>query len=170
MNEINLFIYDCVRWTKSNITSKTVLKKHYTHLNNEHEKKCHKFNGLKNNKDVVLCEIKTKEHRSSNLKNKRKHVLKISSTTLGAISISLLFLNFCAAFSLAGGSDVINLDLDLLQNGDRIFPSERERPSSQQEKDLMILDALARRKGGYQNQEAEDSIVHLLGRSKKLFD
>lgn len=160
---MNEFIHDCVRWTKNNLTSKTVLQKPYTNLKNEEEKKCHKID-----KKVVSSETKTNEHRSSNFKNK-KYVFKISSTTLGAISICFLFLNFCASFSLVVGSDVINLDLDLLQNGDRIFPSDRERPSSQQEKDLMILDALARRKGGYQNQETEESIVQLLGRSKIFF-
>lgn len=82
----------------------------------------------------------------------------------------LFVLSFCFVFKIVSceSNDVLTLqdDLDLTDE----VASDRRRPSNGQEKDILLLDALGRRKGSYQNNYAssqeDDSIMDLLGKSK----
>lgn len=66
-------------------------------------------------------------------------------------------------------NDVLTLqdDLDVKDEA----ASDRRRPSNEQEKDILLLDALGRRKGSYHHNsysssQEDDSIMDLLGKSK----
>lgn len=62
--------------------------------------------------------------------------------------------------TLQGGIDEKDVDL----------PSDRRRPVNEQEKDILMLGALGRRKGSYHNgygsSQEDDSIMDLLGKSE----
>lgn len=84
-----------------------------------------------------------------------------------------LFFFLFVAFNLCSCSDIGNDVLTLQDNldlSDEI--SDRRRPINGQEKDILLLDALGRRKGSYQSSysssssQEDDSIMDLLGKSK----
>lgn len=65
-------------------------------------------------------------------------------------------------------NDVLTLQDSLDISDDEA--SDRRRPSNTQEKDILLLDALGRRKGPYHSSygssQEDDSIMHLLGKSE----
>ncbi|CAG5052916.1 unnamed protein product [Parnassius apollo] len=83
---------------------------------------------------------------------------------------TFLFLIVSAAFLNSARSetdnDVLTLE-DLNLKGEEIA-SDRRKPANEQEKDILLLDALGRRKGSYHNSystsQEEDSIMDLLGK------
>lgn len=89
---------------------------------------------------------------------------------------SILFLFFCVQFVLCSdvteNNDVLTLNHELDQLEDKDLASDRRRPSNTQEKDILLLDALGRRKGSYHSSHSssqeDDSIMDLLGKSKYL--
>lgn len=64
----------------------------------------------------------------------------------------------------------IENDVLTLQDDFEMEASDRRRPTNGQEKEILLLDALGRRKGPYQSQytssQEDDSIMDLLGKSK----
>lgn len=89
----------------------------------------------------------------------------VFGTCLLFISFSLLF-NFACANN---DRDVLTLQDNLEIDNDSA--SDRRRPTNGQEKDILLLDALARRKGSYQHNgygssQEDDSIMDLLGKSE----
>lgn len=61
-------------------------------------------------------------------------------------------------------------DVLTLNDFDSDVVEDRRRPVNEQEKDILLLDALARRKGSYHghygNSQEDDSIMDLLGKSE----
>ncbi|XP_072937479.1 anionic trypsin isoform X3 [Epargyreus clarus] len=87
--------------------------------------------------------------------------------SMGKLSWTFCFLIFASQGVLSSDNenDVLTLqaDLDLKEE-----PSDRRRPSNGQEKDILMLDALGRRKGsyhsGYSSSQEDESIMDLLGK------
>ncbi|XP_052754181.1 serine proteinase stubble-like isoform X2 [Galleria mellonella] len=80
---------------------------------------------------------------------------------------TLMFFSVIARVWCSGTeNDVLTLqdDLDLKEE----LPSDRRRPANEQEKDILLLDALGRRKGyhhnSYSSSQEDDSIMDLLGK------
>ncbi|XP_063370881.1 serine proteinase stubble isoform X2 [Cydia amplana] len=109
----------------------------------------------------MCCENRTNgyEIKNKNFKIRRRN---------GAMGIKVFLL-----FAILGvvcaeiENDVLTLqdDLDLK---DEEIKSERRRPANEQEKDILLLDALGRRKGSYHSSygasQEDDSIMDLLGK------
>ncbi|XP_045508248.1 serine proteinase stubble isoform X2 [Colias croceus] len=75
-----------------------------------------------------------------------------------------MFLFFFALVHLAGCSDSDN---DVFTMDDSLEASDRRRPNNGPEKDILMLDALGRRKGsygGYSSSQEDESIMDLLGK------
>ncbi|XP_038217658.1 serine proteinase stubble isoform X2 [Zerene cesonia] len=75
-----------------------------------------------------------------------------------------MFLFFLALVNLAGCSDTDN---DVFTMDDSLEASDRRRPTNGPEKDILMLDALGRRKGsynGYSSSQEDESIMDLLGK------
>lgn len=77
----------------------------------------------------------------------------------------------CLNVVVCNENDVLTLQDGLetkLEEND--LPSDRRRPSNDQEKDILLLGALGRRKGAYHNSygtsQEDDSIMDLLGKSE----
>lgn len=98
---------------------------------------------------------------TNNFKNRRRSIDMIVRMT-----IFFCFFNFGLC---SENNDVLTLQ-DGLEISDDDAPSDRRRPSNTQEKDILLLDALGRRKGPYQSSysssQEDDSIMDLLGKSK----
>ncbi|XP_075988252.1 serine proteinase stubble isoform X2 [Anticarsia gemmatalis] len=73
----------------------------------------------------------------------------------------------CLNVGLCNENDVLTLQ-DGLDGKENDLPSDRRRPSNDQEKDILLLGALGRRKGSYHNSysasQEDDSIMDLLGK------
>ncbi|XP_028173262.1 serine proteinase stubble-like isoform X2 [Ostrinia nubilalis] len=96
---------------------------------------------------------------------------KIRRRTSGKMNLISVFVIFAAFSNCVLSSDVENDvltlqdDLDLKDEA----ASDRRRPSNEQEKDILLLDALGRRKGSYHHNayassQEDDSIMDLLGK------
>ncbi|KAI5643682.1 trypsin domain-containing protein [Phthorimaea operculella] len=83
---------------------------------------------------------------------------------------TVLFFFIVVAFSFVNcesENDVLTLQADLDLKDDEV--SDRRRPVNEQEKDILLLDALGRRKGSYHHtayssSQEDDSIMDLLGK------
>lgn len=63
-------------------------------------------------------------------------------------------------------NDIVNLNIDSLSGGG-LDPELRQRQPSQQQQELLLLEALARRKPGQSSShDVDNNIIELLGRSK----
>lgn len=103
---------------------------------------------------------------------------RLCHTKMLFINLLLLILTNCVLCSDIE-NDVLTLQDDLGDIGDIddkggevIEPSDRRRPSNDQEKDILLLEALGRRKGqhsSYSSSQEDDSIMDLLGKSKLIF-
>ena len=77
----------------------------------------------------------------------------------------------CFHSILCNENDVLTLQVD---DKDIDLPSDRRRPANEQEKDILMLGALGRRKGsgyhnGYGSSQEDDSIMDLLGKSEYFY-
>lgn len=85
--------------------------------------------------------------------------------------IKTFLLAFCFVFKFVfcESNDVLTLQDDLDLKDDEVA-SDRRRPANGQEKDILLLDALGRRKGSYQSSysssQEDESIMDLLGKSE----
>lgn len=109
------------------------------------------------------------ENRLNGAEGKIKNNFKIrrrSDNMFFQLSVLLCFVNFGLC---SDSNDVLTLQ-DGLEISDDDIASDRRRPSNTQEKDILILDALGRRKGQYHSSygasHEDDSIMDLLGKSK----
>ncbi|XP_053621540.1 serine proteinase stubble-like isoform X4 [Plodia interpunctella] len=79
----------------------------------------------------------------------------------------LFLIVFAGVLSSDTENDVLTLQDDL-EIKDVEIPSDRRRPANEQEKDILLLDALGRRKGSYHSSygssQEDDSIMDLLGK------
>lgn len=95
---------------------------------------------------------------SNNFKIRRRIIFQVT------VFICFFNIGLCSE-----NNDVLTLQ-DGLEVSDDDSPSDRRRPSNTQEKDILLLDALGRRKGSYQSSysssQEDDSIMDLLGKSK----
>lgn len=85
---------------------------------------------------------------------------------------TLLFFVLAGVLCSETENDVLTLQdgLDIKED----IASDRRRPANEQEKDILLLDALGRRKGSYHHNsygssQEDDSIMDLLGKSKFSF-
>lgn len=97
----------------------------------------------------------------TNFSKKYNYVRTVARNSVSVVVVFLL-LNLAVKCS-AQDNDVITFNF----NGDPEGVLERQRSPSQQQKELLILETLARRKPGQHPQDVDDSIVDLLGRSKE---
>lgn len=89
-------------------------------------------------------------------------------------TVAILFLTLVAMFDFViceSENDVLTLQDDLDQLVVKEEAADRRRPANDQEKDILLLDALGRRKGSYahnsySSSQEDDSIMDLLGKSK----
>lgn len=91
-------------------------------------------------------------------------------------TVAILILTLVAMFDFViceSENDVLTLQDDLDQLDVKDEATNRRRPANDQEKDILLLDALGRRKGSYthnsySSSQEDDSIMDLLGKSKYL--
>lgn len=96
------------------------------------------------------------------------------NTNLNFGMVAILFLTLVAMFDFViceSENDVLTLQDDLDQLDVKEEAADRRRPANDQEKDILLLDALGRRKGSYthnsySSSQEDDSIMDLLGKSK----
>lgn len=89
-------------------------------------------------------------------------------------TVAILFLTLVAMFDCViceSENDVLTLQDDLDQLDVKEEAADRRRPVNDQEKDILLLEALGRRKGSYNHNsysssQEDDSIMDLLGKSK----
>ncbi|XP_047513920.1 serine proteinase stubble isoform X4 [Pieris napi] len=74
----------------------------------------------------------------------------------------------CFIFFMVAVVSCSDTDNDVFSMDDSLEMSDRRRPANGQEKDILLLDALGRRKGsynnGYSSSQEEESIMDLLGK------
>lgn len=110
------------------------------------------------------------EKRLNGAAGKIKNNFKIRrrSEMFFQVTILFCFVNFGLC---SESNDVLTLQ-DGSEVSDDDIASDRRRPSNTQEKDILLLDALGRRKGtyhsSYSTSQEDDSIMDLLGKSKYL--
>lgn len=106
--------------------------------------------------------------KKKNFKTRRRtRESDFAAMFLRTILFSFAFLS-CFHSILCNENDVLTLQVD---DKDIDLPSDRRRPANEQEKDILMLGALGRRKGsGYHNaygsSQEDDSIMDLLGKSE----
>lgn len=89
----------------------------------------------------------------------------------GTVAILFLTIVVMSDFAICESeNDVLTLQDDL-QLDVQDEATDRRRPANDQEKDILLLEALGRRKGSYSHnsyssQQEDDSIMDLLGKSK----
>lgn len=123
---------------------------------------CKNVNG--NGLDGSAGKIKNK-----NFKTRRRTRESCNTMFFGrTFFVMIAFLSFFNN-GLCNENDVLTLQ-DSLDEKDVDLPSDRRRPANEQEKDILLLGALGRRKGSYHNSygssQEDDSIMDLLGKSE----
>lgn len=128
-----------------------------------------KKKGVNNNaaikREQVMC-----QNGTNGLENKQNFKIR---RKIQCASMFRLFVFFIVLGVVSGQieNDVLTLEdnLDLKVKDDEML--ERRRPVNDQEKDILMLGALGRRKGSYQgygSSQEDDSIMDLLGKSEYL--
>lgn len=107
--------------------------------------------------------------KKKNFKTRRRtREFNITTPYFRTIFLFLTFIN-CFNYVLCNENDVLMLQ-GSLDEKKLDLPSDRRRPANDQEKDILLLGALGRRKGAYHNNYAtsqeDDSIMDLLGKSE----
>lgn len=114
----------------------------------------------------VLPNAAAEKFQKKNFKIRRRNCnTNFEFGTLLFLFVSVTFFNIAHS---EDDNDVLTLeDINLK---DEEMASDRRRPVNEQEKDILLLDALGRRKGSHHNaygaSQEEDSIMDLLGKSK----
>lgn len=92
------------------------------------------------------------------------------AVVFGTVVLCFAFLNCVLCSDVE--NDVLTLqdELDIKD----VAASDRRRPVNEQEKDILLLDALGRRKGSYSHNsysssQEDDSIMDLLGKSEYFY-
>lgn len=107
----------------------------------------------------------------NNNKNKKKNFKIRRKFNMGGTLSLFLTLSVLFSYVICEiENDVLTLQDDLELKEEAL---DRRRPANEQEKDILLLDALGRRKGSYHNSysssQEDDSIMDLLGKSKFYF-
>ncbi|CAH0599804.1 unnamed protein product [Chrysodeixis includens] len=114
----------------------------------------------------VLAESAGKIKKLNFKTRRRTRENKIATPCFRTIFLFLTFIN-CFNYVLCNENDVLTLQ-GSLDEKNLDLPSDRRRPANEQEKDILLLGALGRRKGAYHNNYAtsqeDDSIMDLLGK------
>lgn len=112
--------------------------------------------------------------KSKNFKIRRRSPFSrgiVNMNKLGFLLLTLYLVLLSEVLCSESENDVLTLQDELDNKGEEeMEPSDRRRPSNEQEKDILLLDALGRRKGyhhnSYSSSQEDDSIMDLLGKSK----
>ncbi|CAG9794308.1 unnamed protein product [Diatraea saccharalis] len=96
----------------------------------------------------------------------RRRALRSGNMAPGKLTVFCFLAGILSAVCSETDNDVLTLQDNLDLKDD--VASDRRRPSNEQEKDILLLDALGRRKGtyhsSYSSSQEDDSIMDLLGK------
>lgn len=123
-----------------------------------------KKNVIQNGLDGSAGKIKNKNFKTRR-RTRESDYTKFYKMTL----LYFLTVLSCLTVVICNENDVLTLQ-DGLDTKENDLPSDRRRPSNGQEKDILLLGALGRRKGSHHSYSSspqeDDSIMDLLGKSE----